>query len=741
MKRLQFILMALLCSASLFAQKRHALIIGIDTYKPDSKVQTQVMAQGDGPNRAGWSNLDGCVNDAKSIKELMMAKFGFRNEEFRELYNGEATRDRIIAELEGLIKVAKKGDIVLIYYAGHGSQVKNSLSKEMDKKDESMVPADSYKGAKDIRDKELAALFNKLVEKGVTLTVIYDSCHSGSIGRGPLAGDPPKTRYLPEDPSDVADPTEAPEPEKNGALIISAAQDYEFAKEARDANGNPHGAFTLAFLTAMQSLPATVSVKDLFASIRANMKYSNQSQEPVLAGNEVRQNATLFGQDRGSLPKATLVAVIDKRGDEIEMQGGYAVGIKPGTRLRRIDGKDTFLIEISSMKGVNRCIGNATKGNPAKIKAGDLFEISNWVADAVASLKVYIPRTDLTMEQVAAKAKEMDALKASFGQWVSDPTEGASHTLLLEQNKWVLVGPDFSRTDMGVSPNVASLSGLSRGEQRSVFMSLPAMANVYNGLVTFFQENNSVEITASANDAHYILVGRYHEGKLEYALVAPMMVKSDINSGGLAMPVRTDFFDAADSKKLMENLEDMALRLAKIRSWLTLEGPEDDGSYPFGLQFENLKTKARISGGKVKKGDQFQLVFVTDPNGKDRFSGYRRYVYVFNIDNNGKMQLMYPGSNVENRLPRNPDGVLENETILPRTKFELDVAGVDTYILISTDEPIADLNVFNQDAVRTRGAAGGGLTDILRNTGTNTRGKMMSEPTWGIQKYTLSSKE
>ena len=50
--------------------------------------------------------------------------------------------------------------------------------------DETIVPADAASGAFDIRDKEIARLCNQVVDKGILLTAIFDSCHSGSIARG-----------------------------------------------------------------------------------------------------------------------------------------------------------------------------------------------------------------------------------------------------------------------------------------------------------------------------------------------------------------------------------------------------------------------------------------------------------------------------------------------------------------------------------------------------------------------------
>ncbi|HYK57382.1 MAG TPA: caspase family protein, partial [Flavisolibacter sp.] len=275
-------LLILFFSSQAIAQIQKALIIGIDIYKPENAV-TAASA-----GRANWMNLDGCVNDATAVRDLVVAKYGFLNANTTTLFNEQATRARIISELKKLASEAKKGDVIFVYYAGHGSQVYNSLSPETDKKDESIVPSDSYKGAVDIRDKELAALFNLILDKGALLTVIFDSCHSGSIGRG-FINEPPKMRFIEESRTDAKDDYVPVRPETRNALILSAAQDFEFAKEQRDENNIPHGAFTIALLKALQQLSPDASVSNIFTSITSIMKYYGKTQEPVLAANDLRK--------------------------------------------------------------------------------------------------------------------------------------------------------------------------------------------------------------------------------------------------------------------------------------------------------------------------------------------------------------------------------------------------------------------------------------------------------------------
>ena len=68
--------------------------------------------------------------------------------------------------MKQLLENSNSGDIAFIYYAGHGSEVRNSLSFEADKKDQSIVPCNTWKeGVRDIRDKNYPKIFNDFIDK------------------------------------------------------------------------------------------------------------------------------------------------------------------------------------------------------------------------------------------------------------------------------------------------------------------------------------------------------------------------------------------------------------------------------------------------------------------------------------------------------------------------------------------------------------------------------------------------
>lgn len=152
-----------------FSEEKRALIIGInDYYYQDGKTK-EILRD---PN----NSLKGCINDAKSIKELIISRFGFKQESIKELYSGQATKKNILLELDKLLAISKPGDNAFFYYSGHGLQMPDASGNSTD---EAIAPTDVlYQKNGYILSLQLAAIFNKFVDKKVTLTTIFDCCHS-----------------------------------------------------------------------------------------------------------------------------------------------------------------------------------------------------------------------------------------------------------------------------------------------------------------------------------------------------------------------------------------------------------------------------------------------------------------------------------------------------------------------------------------------------------------------------------
>ena len=252
----------------------------------------------------GFENLDGAVNDAEAMADLLISpKFGFAAQDVVLLTNpaplrprlgvvilpdAQTSRDGILAAMQKyLVDVPQRGDTVVFYAASHGSLRINSKGNKLTvlvngkyvHADSTLVPADAYRGSYDVRDREMTRIFNASLDKGIRLTVIFDSCHSGAISRG--IGPKYRERRLPFDPRDIAEPPDSlangqprPAPTErndNPALVLSAAQQDQAAKEMPLSGkiAEPHGAFTAALIEALQSLPADTSASLLYQRVKA----------------------------------------------------------------------------------------------------------------------------------------------------------------------------------------------------------------------------------------------------------------------------------------------------------------------------------------------------------------------------------------------------------------------------------------------------------------------------------------
>ncbi len=115
--------------------------------------------------------LAGCINDANDMRDIAQQQ-GFR---VRQLLDGAATSAAVIDGVRAAAGQLAAGDIFLLTYSGHGSQVPDPA--EDDGRSETWVLWD-----RQLIDDELYALWG-LFQPDVRVLVISDSCHSGTVTR------------------------------------------------------------------------------------------------------------------------------------------------------------------------------------------------------------------------------------------------------------------------------------------------------------------------------------------------------------------------------------------------------------------------------------------------------------------------------------------------------------------------------------------------------------------------------
>lgn len=147
---------------------KKALLVGINDYAPV------------GP---GGPDLRGCVNDVRdmantlSVLGIIPATPGAMH----ILTDARATKTAILEHFKWLLSNAKRGDVLIFYYSGHGSQMADVGGEELDRRDETICPHD-FATAGMIKDDDFRAMLTGL-PAGVNLDIIFDSCHSGTATR------------------------------------------------------------------------------------------------------------------------------------------------------------------------------------------------------------------------------------------------------------------------------------------------------------------------------------------------------------------------------------------------------------------------------------------------------------------------------------------------------------------------------------------------------------------------------
>ncbi len=200
--------------------------------------------------------LHGCVNDMNRMEQLAKS-LGYIS---TTLINDQATKENIIKTFQELSDKAVSGDSVMISYAGHGASIKDlNGDEEDDDKDESWV---TYNGF--LLDDDINVALNKFVE-GVKITMVSDSCHSGTVSRA-IPDEMDSTNIIPRfvpnyiveevlalhksTSSELLSASRSASEEDTiaaGLIVLSACQDKEVAGEVNGA-----GIFTSNIFTVLQ---------------------------------------------------------------------------------------------------------------------------------------------------------------------------------------------------------------------------------------------------------------------------------------------------------------------------------------------------------------------------------------------------------------------------------------------------------------------------------------------------------
>lgn len=253
--------------------------------------------------RVPGADLRGCVNDVKNMQEVLTRYYGFRSSDITTLLDFAATTKAMRAAIRRLVKDARKGDVLLLHYSGHGSNVPDADGDEADGRDEILCPTDlDWKAA--LTDDWLRKTLDGL-RVGVSLTVVMDCCHSGTNTRAIRPPDAPIVeRFLPS-PWDLvaaesgrrlrgtvtgtlrrsgarrrkADVVAAPIKE----MLITGCRDTQTSADAF-IGGSYNGALTWSLAHAVRDAGGTLTYRQLHERMLKRLAQDRYTQVPQLEG-------------------------------------------------------------------------------------------------------------------------------------------------------------------------------------------------------------------------------------------------------------------------------------------------------------------------------------------------------------------------------------------------------------------------------------------------------------------------
>lgn len=218
--------------------------------------------------------LNGCINDAKSINNLLSTN-GFKNIQIlTDDNNNKPTRDNIINQFTKLLTNTKSGDTIFLSYSGHGSTTLDKNNEEKTGKDQMLVPCDfNY-----IVDDDLKKIIDKNLKPNVTLIALFDCCFSQSVL---------DLKYQYIDSLDNNNDTQNnKETETNGNIImISGCSDIQTSADAFINNKN-QGALTWAFLETLTT-QKNLTWRQLLLGMRNLLTSNGYEQIPQLASGKI----------------------------------------------------------------------------------------------------------------------------------------------------------------------------------------------------------------------------------------------------------------------------------------------------------------------------------------------------------------------------------------------------------------------------------------------------------------------
>ncbi len=409
--------------------QRHALLIGVS-------VSPLIYEHPCLRIRARYQQLSS-DRDVELMRALLVRRFGFPEENARVLKTREATREGILTAVAELIGRVGTGDVVVLYYSGHGSRIPaldretivpfdagrseraawecrkvvgrpctegRSLAEVPGDWAESICGPRAWWGvrpsgeSRDIQDVTIAGWIRELNKKTPFVTVIFDCCHSGSVSRplGTVREAVPDLRPVGELSDDSRRPlllggsrsrkqvqvvASGWLPEVRHAVVVAACRPSEYAWEREEPP--KHGLLTYHLHQALDELGPKATWMDVLEEAAPRVNREQPAQHPQVEG---EKDLYVFGREKA--PRSFYLPVSAVDGQSVELSGGAAHGVSPGSvwtvrsggASSRLEGDEVAKIRVEKVLPVAsraRVIEDSLPGRLAEWQRAFLLEQSS----------------------------------------------------------------------------------------------------------------------------------------------------------------------------------------------------------------------------------------------------------------------------------------------------------------------------------------------------------------------------
>lgn len=533
-------------SNQIFGQKKYALLVGINKYY-------------DKPGVLYRSQLRGCVNDALSIKGMLVKRFGFHENDIILLTDEAANRKNVENAFNTILTKTKKGDAFVFYFSGHGVWMDNVGQSKLDQNvkmgmNQAIVLSDLYADKLGclFRDISFKRYFNKFVDKKVIATSIIDCCFSGHLLQAyPLPEYNPYVVLSPvysqksielndilENYEPIANPRKAaknqdkdsslsqmedetsletkafnlksnivindpafvvrPSERPNSMFLsVSATDEYQKGEEMKDAKGDYHGVFTKALLQTIDESASNISFKNIFDKVQKLIKKNGFSQTPVHFQDTARLSLNLIGTNPRSFKNSISARYKTKFNNLYLLDAGKTAGLAIGNILSLNGKTGSVQLRIDSISQ-GASFARIIKGSRAQMKKGDVFVRTSNFIKTNPLIKIFMPLIALE-PRIFEKDMNEKVIPLSKLENYRD-----------YKNWYITDTLDYLFYDKKGMMNNLTIKNFLNGQNRKpFFVFLPLAENILKDFKNKLQQNQAFEFVNSAAKADFVLYLNY----------------------------------------------------------------------------------------------------------------------------------------------------------------------------------------------------------------------------------------